>query len=256
MYEDNYKIKKKEITTFKNTHNLSVQDHEDNNNKGKDYLLLSSPPQPPNDKETLPEPHAQAQAQSMLKLADIEETVRDTVTSAVDITVAKLARGIKATLEDFSNRITSVEEQVKDLKDCVTKLDASHETLRAGITTRFGKIEEDTTKATRILQSLKDKQDFIEAKGLLDTLSNKIAKDVPVSSPAILKPPESEAEVLGTGAVVVQQQIPQPQVTYCHHDAQASGRGPQQQQADGRICVFPPVFLSPLTRGHEGSEFL
>eukprot|EP01026_Neomeris_dumetosa_P013410 TRINITY_DN1469_c0_g1_i11.p1 TRINITY_DN1469_c0_g1~~TRINITY_DN1469_c0_g1_i11.p1 ORF type:complete len:171 (-),score=39.77 TRINITY_DN1469_c0_g1_i11:49-561(-) len=130
----------------------------------KDYLLLSTNPNPESTPTPTPTPNPETNSMAAnhnnLKLADIEETVRDAVTSAVDITVAKLARGIKATLEDFSNRISSIQDEVKEVKESILKLDSSHETLRAGIATRFGKIEEDTSKAAKILQSLKDKQEL------------------------------------------------------------------------------------------------
>jgi len=108
---------------------------------------------------------------------ELKEVVTDVVQGVVDASLSKFVRSLRTVLEDMGRRIDATGHAANTLKETVEQLREDYESQAGNMHSRFTAVDLAVKEVERGVQSLRDKQELVEAQAMLAKLSH--SKETP-----------------------------------------------------------------------------
>jgi hypothetical protein len=102
---------------------------------------------------------------------DLKEVVTEVVQGVVDASLSKFVRSLRTVLEDMGRRIDATGHAASTLKESVDQLREDYESQSGNMHARFTAVDLAVKEVERGVQSLRDKQELVEAQAMLAKLS-------------------------------------------------------------------------------------
>lgn len=102
---------------------------------------------------------------------ELKEVVSEVVQDVVDASLSKFVRSLRTVLEDMGRRIDATGHAANSLKESVEQLREDYESQAGNMHARFTAVDLAVKEVERGVQSLRDKQELMEAQAMLAKLS-------------------------------------------------------------------------------------
>lgn len=103
---------------------------------------------------------------------ELKEVVTEAVQGVVDASLSKFVRSLRTVLEDMGRRIDATGNAANSLKETVDQLREDYESQAGNMHSRFTAVDLAVKEVERGVQSLRDKQELMEAQAMLAKLSS------------------------------------------------------------------------------------
>jgi hypothetical protein len=103
---------------------------------------------------------------------ELKEVVTEVVQGVVDASLSKFVRSLRTVLEDMGRRIDATGNAANSLKETVEQLREDYESQAGNMHSRFTAVDLAVKEVERGVQSLRDKQELMEAQAMLAKLSS------------------------------------------------------------------------------------
>lgn len=102
---------------------------------------------------------------------ELKEVVTEVVQGVVDASLSKFVRSLRTVLEDMGRRIDATGNAANGLKETVEQLREDYDSQAGNMHARFTSLDIAVKEVERGVQSLRDKQELLEAQAMLAKLS-------------------------------------------------------------------------------------
>ena len=102
---------------------------------------------------------------------ELKDAVTEVVQGVVDASLSKFVRSLRTVLEDMGRRIDATGHAANTLKESIDQLREDYESQAGNMHARFTAVDLAVKEVERGVQSLRDKQELVEAQAMLAKLS-------------------------------------------------------------------------------------
>lgn len=141
---------------------------------------------------------------------ELKEVVSEVVQDVVDASLSKFVRSLRTVLEDMGRRIDATGHAANSLKESVEQLREDYESQAGNMHARFTAVDLAVKEVERGVQSLRDKQELMEAQAMLAKLSTPAEQPHSRGGPSSTEPAKVEAATTPTAVSAAAAAAPAP----------------------------------------------